>query len=121
LSDTRSITVLADGAKWIWNQLAEHLPGVTSALDIYHASEHLWDVARTRLSEGTAQTRAWVAMRRETLLRLGASGLLAELRDVEEAGLRGYFEPHADHAPYPDRLRRASRLAAGWWRARASR
>ncbi|WP_162667393.1 hypothetical protein [Gemmata massiliana] len=47
LSDTSSVTVLADGAKWIWNPLAEHLPGVAGILDIHHASEHLCAAART--------------------------------------------------------------------------
>jgi hypothetical protein len=113
LTDTSAITALADGARWIWNQLAEHLPGVTGVLDIYHASEHLWGAANTRLGEGTAQTRAWVAMRRETLLRLGAPGLLAELRGVGWTGLRGYFEPHVDHTPYADRLRRGQSIGSG--------
>ena len=113
LSDTSSITALADGAKWIWNQLAEHLPGVAGVLDIYHASEHLWDAANARLGEGTAQARAWVAVRRETLLRLGASGLLTELRGVAWAGLRGYFEPHVGHTGYADRLRLGQSIGSG--------
>jgi hypothetical protein len=113
LSDTSAITALADGARWIWNQLAEHLPGVTGVLDIYHASEHLWGAAHTRFGEGCAEASAWVACRRETLLRSGASGLLGELTGTEWAGLRGYFEAHVDHTGYADRLRRGQSIGSG--------
>jgi len=113
LSDTSSITVLADGAKWIWNQLAEHLPGVTGVLDIYHASEHLWDAANGRFGEGHAEVGVWVRRRRETLLRCGASGLLAELSVTEWPSLHSYFEPHVGHTGYAERLRSGQSIGSG--------
>ena len=113
LSDTSSITALADGAKWIWNQLAEHLPGVTGVLDIYHASEHLWGAANTRFGEGRAEAGAWVARRREALLRGGASGLLSELAGSQWNGLREYFEPHVGHTGYAQRLRLGQSIGSG--------
>jgi hypothetical protein len=113
LSDTGSVTALADGAKWIWNQVAEHLPGVAGVLDIYHASEHLWAAANAHFGEGSAGAGAWVRRRRETLLRRGASGLLAELAGVEWCGLRGYFEPHVEHTGYADRLRLGQSIGSG--------
>jgi hypothetical protein len=113
LSDTSSITALADGAKWIWNQLAEHLPGVTGVLDIYHASEHLWGAANGRFGEGRAEAGAWVARRREALLRCGASGLLAELSATEWPGLWSYFEPHVGHTGYAGRLRLGQSIGSG--------
>lgn len=113
LSDTGSITVLADGARWIWNQLAEHLPGVTGVLDIYHASEHLWAAANAHFGEGRAEAVAWVTQRRESLLRGGASALLRELVGVEWDGLRGYFEPHVGHTGYAQRLRLGQSIGSG--------
>ena len=113
LSDTGQITALADGAKWIWNQLAEHLPGVVGVLDIYHACEHLWGAAHAHFGEGRAEAGAWVARRRETLLRGGASALLKELTGAAWAGLRGYFEPHVDHTGYAERLRSGQSIGSG--------
>jgi hypothetical protein len=113
LSDTGWITALADGAKWIWNQLAEHLPGVTGVLDIYHASEHLWGAAHAHFGEGRAEAGAWVARRREALLRGGASALLGELAGAEWNGVRSYFESHVDHTPYAERLRRGQSIGSG--------
>jgi hypothetical protein len=113
LSDTAGLTVLADGARWIWNQLAEHLPGAVGVLDIYHASEHLWAAAHAHFGEGTAQAHAWVTGARRTLLRSGASGLLAELAGAEWSDLRGYFEPHLEHTGYAGRLRLGQAIGSG--------
>jgi hypothetical protein len=113
LSDTGAISALADGARWIWNQLADHLPGVVGVLDIYHATAHLWAAADRHLGEGSARARAWVAARRQTLLRSGAAGLLAELAGPEWADLRGYFEPHVGHTGYAERLRRGQSIGSG--------
>jgi len=107
LRDTAAVTAIADGAKWIWRQLAAHLPGAAGVLDVYHASEHLWAAARSRFGEGTAAARAWAEARRATLLAGGAPALLAELAGPEWAEVRGYFEPHRGHTDY------AGRLAAG--------
>jgi hypothetical protein len=38
---TAELTVLADGAKWIWNEAEKNLPGAAGVLDFYHAGEHL--------------------------------------------------------------------------------
>ena len=113
LSDTASITALADGAKWIWNQLGDHLPGAAGVLDIYHAGEHLWAAASRHFGEGSAQARAWAAGRRRTLLRSGASGLLAELVGPSWSDLRAYFEPHVGHTGYAGRLRRGQSIGSG--------
>lgn len=113
LSDTSRVTVLADGAKWIWGQVADHLPGAKGVLDIYHASEHLWAAANRHFGEGTTQASAWARQRRETLLREGASGLLAELVGVEWSALRGYFEPHEEHTGYAERLRTGQSIGSG--------
>jgi hypothetical protein len=107
LRATREITALADGAKWIWAQLAEHLPGAAGVLDIYHASAHLWAAAQARFGEESVAVRSWVEGRRATLLRAGAAGLVAELPGPAWAAVRAYFEPHRANTDY------ATRLAAG--------
>src|SRR5438552_4077726 len=107
IGDTAAVTAIADGAKWIWRQLAAHLPGAAGVLDVYHAGEHLWAAARARFGDGTAAARAWAGARRATLLAGGAAALLAELPGPGWAELRGYFEPHRGHTDY------AGRLAAG--------
>jgi hypothetical protein len=111
---TAELTVLADGAKWIWNEVEKNLPGPAGVLDIYHAGEHLHAAAVALNGAGPA-AEAWYERRRRTLLESGSSGLLAELAsepgDVSE--LVGYLDPHADHTPYRRRLAEGRSIGSG--------
>jgi hypothetical protein len=71
---TDEVTALADGAKWIWTEIARNLPGAAGLLDIYHASEHLHAAAVALHGAGPA-AEAWYDERRHTSLESGASGL----------------------------------------------
>src|SRR5271166_5968425 len=42
----RQLTILGDGAPWIWNIAASKFPEATQVVDLYHAREHLHDLAR---------------------------------------------------------------------------
>ena len=116
------LTVLADGARWIWAELEKNLPGAAGVLDIFHASEHLHAAALAR-GGGAAAVDAWYRARRRTLLESGAAGLLEELaaRGEEAPALAEYLGPHAGHTPYRGGWPRAGRSAAGWSRGRARR
>src|SRR5437660_10657052 len=46
-------------AGWIWNLAAEHFPGAVQIVDLYHAKEHVWEVARAVFGPGTAAGTAW--------------------------------------------------------------
>ena len=59
-AELRSVLVLGDGAKWIWDHVAT-LFGTerTEIVDWYHASEHIWTLAKALHGEDTPQTKAW--------------------------------------------------------------
>ncbi len=40
------MTVLADGAKWIWEEQRKHLMHAGGALDIFHAWQHAAETAK---------------------------------------------------------------------------
>jgi hypothetical protein len=111
---TAELTVLADGAKWIWSEVEKNLPGAAGVLDVYHAGEHLHDAAAALLGEGPA-AEAWYEGRRRTLLESGASGLLAELaaEPGDVSGLVGYLTPHGDHTAYRERLAEGRSIGSG--------
>jgi hypothetical protein len=113
VTDTSLLSVIADGAKWIWKEVSAHLPGCVGVPDIYHASEHLWAAANGHFGEATAAARSWVDARRATLLSRGAAGLLGELAGVEWSALRGYFGPHVDHTGYAARLAEGRVIGSG--------
>jgi hypothetical protein len=59
LSQAQQVVVIGDGAPWIWNLAAEHFPGAVQIVDLYHAKEHVWDVAHAVFGSGTAAATAW--------------------------------------------------------------
>ena len=38
--------VIGDGAEWIWNIAVQHFPGAIQIVDLFHARQHLWELAR---------------------------------------------------------------------------
>jgi hypothetical protein len=110
-----AITVIADGAKWIWNQVAANLPDAAGVLDIFHASEHIHAAAVARHGEAAA-AGLWARRQRRTLLESGAAGLVAGLATEGGAGvaeLIAYLAPHVDHTPYRRRLAQGQSIGSG--------
>jgi hypothetical protein len=52
--------VVADGAVWIGNLVADRFGQAEPLLDFDHASQHLWAVAGAVHGEGSAAARRWV-------------------------------------------------------------
>lgn len=78
LERTHQLVVLGDGAAWIWRLVAEHFPGAVQIVDIWHAQEHVWKVARAVFGANTPQASAWA----EHACSLLVAGKIEEL--VEE-------------------------------------
>lgn len=60
LYQARRVFVVADGAVWIWNLVAERFNMAVQVLDFYHASQHLWAVAHALHGEKTAAAKRWI-------------------------------------------------------------
>jgi len=63
-----AVSVLADGARWIWNMGEDLLPHAVQILDFSHAKESLWDAAKIIYGEGSAFVPPWVKEREPLLL-----------------------------------------------------
>lgn len=124
IADTSKITVLADGADWIWRQADIQFPGSHGLLDIYHAIEHLSDVGKRLYGEGSSEATDWTDQGREALLTNGWSGLCEHLgpamvaktspidrQPLEE--LVGYFSKQIHHLDYPARLQSGESIGSG--------
>lgn len=57
------ICVIGDGALWIWNIADEHFYGACQIVDLYHAREHYWTVARACFKNKDEQNK-WAEVRR---------------------------------------------------------
>jgi len=51
--------VLGDGAEWIWNIANQHFVGAVQIVDIWHAREHLWDIAAKLFPSDEKQRERW--------------------------------------------------------------
>ena len=122
LADTSSITVLADGAKWIWEQQREHLRDADGVLDVYHALQHISDLGKALHSSRDA-VQTWTDEARKTLLSEGWSGIEALVREGAEQrteleraaveGLLDYLAGHQHHLHYAERLRSGQSIGSG--------
>jgi hypothetical protein len=104
----RQTVVLGDGAVWIWNLADELLPAATQIVDLYHAREHVHDLANlaARLLRGHRDD--WLAGRLEELDIGNIDALLAAGRNLHFIGCLagerdrqlGYFETNAHRMRY---------------------
>jgi hypothetical protein len=103
--------VIGDGAEWIWNIADDHLPGAIQIVDIFHARQHLWDVARKLYPGQEAEQKRWMAFHQDELLDEGrVEELVAALRAIDSPHpeLLGkirveadYFENNRERMRYP--------------------
>jgi hypothetical protein len=72
--------VLGDGAPWIWNLADEQFPGAIQIVDLYHAKQHLSDVAKAIYGPGSDLGRQWAKQRHDELDGGDLDAVLAALR-----------------------------------------
>jgi hypothetical protein len=104
----RQMAILGDGAAWIWNLAGQHFPEATQVVDLYHAREHLHDLAKLLefiLGDGKDD---WLAARLAELDDGNIEAICAAARAFPLAGSKasdlhtalGYFEHNAHRMCY---------------------
>jgi hypothetical protein len=104
----RQLTILGDGAAWIWNIATAKFPEATQVVDIYHAREHLSDLARVLEFMLGDQRENWLKARLDDLDYGDIDGICAAARAYPLAGVKkdevdkalGYFENNAPRMRY---------------------
>jgi hypothetical protein len=104
--------VIGDGAEWIWNIAEQHFPGAIQIVDLYHARQHLWDLARKLYPNQQAEQERWMVVHKDALLDEGKiEDLVASLRSIESSNPElaekirieaEYFEKHTERMRYPE-------------------
>lgn len=74
--------VLGDGAPWIWNIADEHFPGAIQIVDLYHAREHLWELAAKIYPADEKRRRGWALGLEKTLDAGKVEAVVKKLRAV---------------------------------------
>ena len=103
--------VMGDGAEWIWNLAGQHFPGAVQIVDLYHARQHLWDLARKLYPNDPVTQKAWIKVHQKPLLDEGKiDKLVAALHSIHSTNPEviekirteaDYFERNADRMRYP--------------------
>ena len=63
--------VISDGAPWIWNIAKQHFPGAVEIVDLFHARQHLSDLARLLHPNDTKRRHAWIGLHQKRWLDKG--------------------------------------------------
>ena len=103
--------VMGDGAEWIWNLAEPYFPGAVQIVDLYHARQHLWELARKLYPNDEMNQKAWMKVHQKRLLDKGKiEKLVAALRSIHSVNLEvvekirteaDYFERNAERMRYP--------------------
>jgi hypothetical protein len=108
MASARETVVIGDGALWIWNIAEEQFYGATQIVDLFHAREHYWNVARVFFGQDKDRLHRWTEERRTELddgrpeavvaaiKRLSLQGAQQDLCDKEI----GYFEKNKERMRY---------------------
>jgi hypothetical protein len=103
--------VVGDGAEWIWNLAHQHFPSAVQIVDLFHAREHLWDLARRLYPNDSTQQQAWLKVHQKRWLDKGKiEKLTASLRSITSTNAEvidklrteaDYFARNAARMRYP--------------------
>jgi hypothetical protein len=103
--------LIGDGAEWIWNIANDHFPGAVQIVDLFHARQHLSELARLLFPSDTKRRKQWIGLHQKRWLDKGKIGkLVASLRSIQTAApevakkLRNdadYFATNAARMNYP--------------------
>jgi hypothetical protein len=102
--------VMGDGAEWIWNLATQHFPGAIQIVDIFHARQHLWELARKLHPNDEPQQKRWMTIHQDLLDHCKIKKLVASLRSLQTTSAEladklrtevDYFVKNARRMRYP--------------------
>jgi hypothetical protein len=110
-SRAQTKVVMGDGAEWIWNIADQHFPGAIQIVDLYHARQHLWAVARLLHPNDSARQKSWMLRHQPKLDDGKIEKLVSFLCSIPAPtpevadkikGEAAYFQKNAQRMRYPE-------------------
>jgi hypothetical protein len=101
---------MGDGSEWIWNIAKLHFPGAIQIVDLFHARQHLWDLARKLYPNQEVEQRRWMIVHQHLLDEGKIEDLVVALRAIDSPNPEladkirieaGYFENNTERMRYP--------------------
>jgi hypothetical protein len=113
LRRAKQVVVLGDGARWLWRLVEEHFPGAVQIVDVWHAQEHVWEVAQAVFGRTTPGGVSWAKQGCSWLVQGEIESLVqaiaalppvapppGQTKSVPEQAI-GYFTTNAERMRYP--------------------
>jgi hypothetical protein len=103
--------IIGDGAEWIWNLADLHFPGALQIVDLFHARQHLWELARLLYPGEDGRQKQWILRHQPKLDDGKIEKLVGYLRSLEMPSTElsqtvqkaaDYFEKNAERMRYPE-------------------
>jgi hypothetical protein len=119
LDNAQLVITLGDGAAWIWRIAAEHFPGALQIVDLYHARQHVADVAKLVLN---SEWKPWAEARYRELDEGKIEFLLGALMrfNTSQPDLQAvihkavhYFQTNAERMRYDEFRKRGLFVGSG--------
>lgn len=127
LEDSPRLSVLGDGARWIWDEAAKRFKLMTAVdwcVDVFHVSEHLHDCAGRMFGPQTAGAKLWAATRMQQLIEMQGPRFIEKLQEERSAtsdeprrqalaDLNDYLSQNRDSLWYRTRLEQGRVIGTG--------
>jgi len=119
LDRAKELCVLGDGAPWIWNIADEHFYGATQVVDLYHAREHYWNVAKACFGQNKDKLHQWAEVRRTELDDGKVEDVIYAIEKLSSLDKEtcereiGYFKKNKERMRYADFRRRGLFVGSG--------
>jgi hypothetical protein len=124
LAEEPVVHVIADGARWIWEQAGRRLPGHNGrwCVDVYHVSQHIHQCGKELFGQ-TTRARQWADDRLKTALEKNGPALIEQIEQEQRSSppdeqkalekLLTYLRPNRDRMWYADRLHAGQTIGSG--------
>jgi len=123
LKRAQRVVVLGDGAPWIWNIADEHFHNAIQIVDLYHARQHLTELAKSVYGQASTKAADWAAGRSQQLDEGNLEAILTALRRLrprdESAAQKAvrsalhYFQSNANRMRYAEFRNQALFVGSG--------
>jgi len=102
--------VMGDGAEWIWNLADQYFPRAIQIVDLFHARQHLWELARKLHPNDECGQNRWMMVHQDLLDNCKIKKLVTSLRSIQPPSAElaeklrteaEYFRRNARRMRYP--------------------
>ena len=121
IEELKSLVIIADGARWIWNWADDVYPDATQILDFFHAKEHLCEFAINYFKEESYRSE-WIDKQCKIMLEDNTQKVIDTLKelpksnkkiDKQKNNLISYYQKNKNRMRYSVFKRRNLLIGSG--------